>query len=51
MDDYKICFIRLEHGGEGWVDGMNESAADINFPRYFASATGFKKIVGCYRPH
>jgi hypothetical protein len=45
MDDYKIRFIRLDHGGDGWDDGMNESAADLNFLRYFAAATGFKKIA------
>ena len=51
MDDYKIRFIRLDHGGDGWDDGMNESAADINFLRYFASATGLKKIAGKGESH
>jgi hypothetical protein len=45
MDDYKIRFIRLEHGGAGWDDGMNQTNADINFLRAFAQATGFKKIA------
>ncbi|MFZ9935501.1 MAG: DUF4159 domain-containing protein [Luteolibacter sp.] len=45
MDDYKIRFIRLEHDGEGWDDGMNESGADVNFLKAFAQATGFKKIA------
>ncbi len=45
MDDYKIRFIRLDHGGAGWDDGMNETGADINFLRAFAQATGFKKIA------
>lgn len=45
MDDYKIRFIRLEHGGAGWDDGMNQTGADINFLRAFAQATGFKKIA------
>ncbi|NNC86977.1 MAG: DUF4159 domain-containing protein [Akkermansiaceae bacterium] len=45
MDDYKIRFIRLDHGGEGWDDGMHQTAADINFLRAFAQATGFKKIA------
>ncbi len=45
MDDYKIRFIRLDHGGEGWDDGMNETGADVNFLRAFAQATGFKKIA------
>jgi hypothetical protein len=51
MDDYKIRFIRLDHGGDGWDDGMNESAADLNFLRYFASATGFNKIAGKGESH
>lgn len=45
MDDYKIRFIRLEHSGAGWDDGMGESGADTNFLRAFAQATGFKKIA------
>ena len=44
MDDYKIRFIRLEHGGAGWDDGMDETEADTNFLRAFAQATGFKKV-------
>ncbi len=44
MDDYKIRFIRLNHGGAGWDDGMNQSGADVNFLRQFAQSTGFKKI-------
>ncbi|MFK7910834.1 MAG: DUF4159 domain-containing protein [Akkermansiaceae bacterium] len=44
MDDYKIRFIRLEHGGKGWDDGMNETGADANFLRAFAKMTGLKKI-------
>jgi hypothetical protein len=45
MDDYKIRFIRLDHGGKGWDDGMDASGADINFLRAFANITGFKKIA------
>ncbi|MFK7852190.1 MAG: DUF4159 domain-containing protein [Akkermansiaceae bacterium] len=45
MEDYKIRFIRLDHGGAGWDDGMNQTAADTNFLRAFAQATGFKKIA------
>lgn len=45
MEDYKIRFIRLDHGGDGWDDGMNDSGADVNFLRSFAQATGFKKIA------
>ena len=51
MDDYKIRFIRLEHGGAGWDDGMNETGADINFLRAFAQATGFKKIASKGESH
>lgn len=51
MDDYKIRFIRLEHSGEGWDDGMDESNADINFLRAFAQATGFKKIANKGESH
>ena len=45
MDDYKIRFIRLDHGGKGWDDGMHQTGADINFLRHFAQVTGFKKIA------
>lgn len=45
MDDYKIRFIRLDHGGEGWDDGMHQTGADINFLRHFSQVTGFKKIA------
>lgn len=51
MDDYKIRFIRLDHGGEGWDDGMNETGADINFLRAFAQATGFKRIANKGESH
>lgn len=51
MDKYKIRFIRLEHSGAGWDDGMDESGADINFLRAFAEATGFKKIANKGESH
>ena len=51
MDDYKIRFIRLEHDGEGWDDGMDESGADYNFLRAFAEATGFKKVANKGESH
>ncbi len=51
MEDYKIRFIRLEHNGPGWDDGMDESNADINFLRAFADATGFKKIANGGESH
>jgi len=51
MDDYKIRFIRLEHSGAGWDDGMDETYADINFLRAFAEATGFKKIANKGESH
>ncbi len=50
-EDYKIRFIRLEHNGPGWDDGMDESNADINFLRSFAQATGFKKIANKGESH
>jgi hypothetical protein len=51
MDKYKIRFIRLEHRGAGWDDGMDASNADINFLRAFAQATGFKKIANKGESH
>jgi hypothetical protein len=51
MDKYKIRFIRLDHGGSGWDDGMNKSEADINFLREFAKATGFTKIASKGESH
>jgi len=51
MDNYKIRFIRLDHGGVGWDDGMNQTGADINFLRAFAQATGFKKIASKGESH
>lgn len=51
MDDYKIRFIRLEHDGQRWDDGMNQTAADINFLRHFAQATGFKRIANKGESH
>lgn len=45
MDDYKIRFMRLDHGGSGWDDGMNQTGADVNFLRAFAQATGFTRIA------
>ncbi|MDT8390931.1 MAG: DUF4159 domain-containing protein [Lentisphaeria bacterium] len=50
-DKYKFRFIRLDHGGVGWDDGMNETGADVNFMRFFAKATGFKKIAGKGESH
>lgn len=38
-----VRFIRLEHSGPGWDDGMDkESGADVNFLRKFAKLTGAK---------
>ena len=51
MEDYKIRFIRLDHGGSGWDDGMNDTGADINFLRAFAQSTGFKKIASRGESH
>jgi hypothetical protein len=41
-EDVKFRFIRLDHGGEGWDDGMGKSGADTNFLQAFAKATKFK---------
>jgi hypothetical protein len=51
MDDYLIRFIRLDHRGNGWDDGMDETGADINFLRAFAQLTGFKKIASKGESH
>ncbi len=51
MDKYKIRFIRLDHGGVGWDDGMGADGADINFLRAFAQATGFNKIASKGESH
>ncbi|MFT7515065.1 MAG: hypothetical protein ACI9QL_004291 [Candidatus Omnitrophota bacterium] len=51
MADYKVRFIRLDHGGAGWDDGMNDSGADINFLHGFAQSTGFKKIASKGESH
>jgi len=51
MEDYRIRFIRLDHGGRGWDDGMNQTQADMNFLRYFAKATGFTKIASRSESH
>lgn len=43
MDDAVVRFIRLEHGGPHWDDGMDaKSRADINFLQEFKRVTGFK---------
>jgi hypothetical protein len=51
MEDYKIRFIRLNHGGDGWDDGMNQTDADINFLHAFAKATGFNRIANKGESH
>jgi hypothetical protein len=51
MEDYKIRFIRLDHGGVGWDDGMDETGADVNFLREFAQVTGFRKIARSGESH
>lgn len=42
MANVKVRFIRLNHGGNGWDDGMGKSGADTNFLQAFGKATGFK---------
>ncbi len=42
MEDGKIRFIRIKHGGPGWDDGMDRvSNADMNFLTEFHKLTGF----------
>lgn len=50
-EDYLIRFIRLNHGGQGWDDGMDDSGADVNFLRYVAQVTPFKKIAAKGESH
>lgn len=42
MKDAVVRFPRLNHGGPGWDDGMDDSMADVNFLREFGRVTGFK---------
>jgi len=51
VENYKIRFIRLDHGGAGWDDGLDQSGADVNFLREFARATGFRKIARSGESH
>jgi len=52
MEHSRIRFIRLDHGGSGWDDGMDPtSGADINFLRGFSQVTGFKKIASRGESH
>jgi hypothetical protein len=42
MDKGKVRFVRLEHRGPGWDDGMDPiSRADVNFLEEFKKLTGF----------
>jgi len=42
--DTEICFVRLEHGGKAWNDGMTTDTgrADQNFLEYLHDVTGIK---------
>lgn len=40
--EYKIRFIRIDHGGLGWDDGMAEPVAEINLIQAFANSAGLK---------
>jgi hypothetical protein len=42
MENATVRFPRLNHGGVGWDDGMEETMADVNFLREFKKVTGFK---------
>jgi len=50
-EDYRFRFIRLNHGGNGWDDGMNQTDADINFLHAFAKSTGFDRIANKGEAH
>ncbi|MFK7790694.1 MAG: DUF4159 domain-containing protein [Phycisphaeraceae bacterium] len=50
-EDYRFRFIRLNHGGDGWDDGMNQTDADINFLHAFAKSTGFNRIASKGEAH
>lgn len=39
-DPMKFRFIRLDHGGQGWDDGMGTTEADTNFLEFFNEQTG-----------
>jgi hypothetical protein len=45
MENFKIRFIRLEHDGNGWDDGMRATKADINLLQHFAKSTGVKQVA------
>ena len=49
--DSKVRFIRLDHGGKGWDDGMGKSGADVNFLKYFSQNTPFQKIANKGESH
>ena len=42
MKDHKVRFIRLDHGGQGWDDGMGKSGADSEFLKFFNKETGLR---------
>ena len=50
-ENARFRFIRLNHGGPGWDDGMHQTGADINFLRYFAQTQGFKKVANKGESH
>ena len=45
LETFKIRFIRLDHGGQGWDDGMRQTQADTNFLQYFGKAIGVHQIA------
>ncbi len=49
--DSKVRFIRLDHGGKGWDDGMGKSGADVAFLKFFRDNTPFKKIANKGESH
>ncbi len=51
IEHMKFRFIRLDHGGQGWDDGMDKSGADINFLKFFRDNTAIKKIANKGEAH
>ena len=51
LDSYKIRFIRLQHDGQGWDDGMRATNADVNLLQHFAKSTGIDQVASKSESH
>jgi Domain of unknown function (DUF4159) len=47
----KIRFIRLDHGGQGWDDGMAEPSAEVNLMQALAKTVGLDKVAQLGESH